>query len=234
MKRFYSEVSCDKTEGGYRILLDGRSVKTPSKKELLAPTIKIAQAVIEEWQAQSDVINPQTMPLTQILNTKQDRIGKERKAIEAYVMKYIHSDLLCYRVDFPPELAQKQTQLWQPWLDWFEQKYGSALLITHELKALQQDQKIVQTVEAEMCALDDLKFTLFQLVVSLSGSIVMGLAFIHEIATPEEIFEVTFLEEHFKDGIYNAEKYGQDPSQEKQQKSVMNDLKSSLFLLENC
>lgn len=234
MKRFYSEVTYDKTEEGYRILLDGRPVKTPSKKELLAPTIKIAQAVTEEWQAQTDVINPQTMPLTQILNTKQDRIGKERKAIEIYVMKYLHSDLLCYRADFPPKLVQKQMQLWQPWLDWFERKYGSALLITNGLKALQQDQTTFQKIEAEVRALDDLKFTLFQLVVSVSGSIVIGLAFIHGAVTPEEIFEVTFLEEHFKDGIYNAEKYGQDPSQEKQQLSAMVDLKASMFILQNC
>lgn len=232
MKRFYSNVDFEEVENGFRILLDGRSVKTPSKKELLAPTIKIAQAVVEEWQAQSDMINPQTMPLTQILNTKQDRIGKERKAIEIYVLKYLHSDLLCYRADFPPELVQKQIQLWQPWLNWFEEKYGFSLGVTTGLKALKQDQEIVQVIEAEVQGLDDFKFTLFQLVVSLSGSIVMGLAFIHGVASPEEIFEVTFLEEHFKDGIYNAEKYGQDPLQEKQQKATMIDLKSSQFLLE--
>lgn len=232
MKRFFSEVSFDQVNGGYRVLLDGRAVKTPSKRDLLIPSLGIVQAVVEEWEAQVQEINPQTMPLTQILNTKQDRVEKEREVMTQYIMRYFNSDLLCYRADFPPALVELQNVIWQPWLEWFEKTYGSKLLVTNGLQVLKQDSDIYNKVGSVINALDDFKFTIFQLVVSLSGSIVMGLAFIKGAVNPQEMLKVIYLEEQFKDGIYNAEKYGQDPIQEKQQNSVMRDLQACYNLLQ--
>ena len=61
MKRFYKEVSLAPGEGGTRLLLDGRPVKTPGKKVLLLPKGGYANAVAEEWAAQGEKIDPATM-----------------------------------------------------------------------------------------------------------------------------------------------------------------------------
>lgn len=233
MKRFYTLVSTEKTPNGYRILLDGRAVKTASKVDLLIPNQAIADAVMMEWSAQEKHIVPNTMPLTQILNTKIDRISKDRAAITSYVLKYFDTDLLCYRADFPPALMQKQQELWQPWLDWFEVQYGISMKTTTGLAALHQDDRAYTAVQKDIGSLSDDHFTLLQLVASLAGSVVLALAFVHGKAAPLDVINAAFLEEHFKDGIYNAEKYGQDPMQEKQQKSALRDLDAAAFFLKN-
>jgi len=83
MNRFYTLVSTHKTEGGYEIHLDGRPVKTPLKKVLLAGNEGVANALQAEWAAQDDEIKPDSMPLTQIISTQIDRIGQERETIQA-------------------------------------------------------------------------------------------------------------------------------------------------------
>ena len=42
-KRFYKDVTTDRAEEGFRILLDGRPVRTPGKKLLAVPAEAIAQ-----------------------------------------------------------------------------------------------------------------------------------------------------------------------------------------------
>lgn len=233
MKRFYTLVSTDKTPNGFRILLDGRPVKTAAKVDLLIPNQIIADAVMTEWSGQENKIVPNTMPLTQILNTKIDRISKDRAVITSYVLKYFDTDLLCYRADFPPALAQKQQDLWQPWLDWFETQYGVVMKTSTGITALRQDTRAHAAVQKDINALSDAQFTILQLVASLAGSLVLALAFVHGKASPQDIMNAAFLEEHFKDGIYNAEKYGRDPMQEKQQKSALRDLDAAAFFLKN-
>lgn len=233
MKRFYTLVSTQETPAGFRILLDGRAVKTASKQDLLIGTQSLADGVMAEWSAQEIHITPNLMPLTQILNTKIDRISKERAAITAYVMKYLDTDLLCYRACDPPALVACQDQLWQPWLEWFEACFGVALCTTTQLSALPRNQAAYDAVLKQIQAMDDDRFTVLQLVASLSGSLVLALAFLAGKADVEDVMRAAFLEEHFKDQVYNAEKYGQDPLQEKQQNAALKDLTACKFLLQN-
>ena len=47
MKRFYRNAVSEPAAGGYRILLDGRGVKTPAREPLLAPSERLGQAIAE-------------------------------------------------------------------------------------------------------------------------------------------------------------------------------------------
>ena len=47
--------------GKYYIQLDGRTIKTPLKQDLFAPTRKLASVVATEWQTQQSVISPEKM-----------------------------------------------------------------------------------------------------------------------------------------------------------------------------
>ncbi|CAL0323041.1 unnamed protein product [Lupinus luteus] len=53
-KRFYKEVK--KREGddgnGWTMLLDYRTLKTPSKRQLKLPTLSLAKAIAAEWDYQ--------------------------------------------------------------------------------------------------------------------------------------------------------------------------------------
>ena len=68
-KRFWKDATVEESSGQYIILLDGRLVKTPAKATLKVPNAAMAQAIAEEWQAQEEKINPETMPNTCLLYT---------------------------------------------------------------------------------------------------------------------------------------------------------------------
>jgi chaperone required for assembly of F1-ATPase len=131
-KRFYKDVQVSKEN---RILLDGRSVKTPLKAVLQLPNRRLADAVAAEWTAQADVINPALMPLTKLANTAIDRATSERIHVVNEIVQYAASDLVLYRADKPEKLVSLQQQHWNPVLDWaqasLDAKFESTAGIVH-------------------------------------------------------------------------------------------------------
>ena len=233
MKRFYKLVSTSQEAEGWAIHLDGKPVKTPMKTALLVPNEALAGEVMQEWAAQEEQIDPDTMPLTQILSTQIDRVSLQREAMSAEILKFLDTDLLCYRApkDQPVGQAEKQAESWEPWLDWFDQRFGMKLEITSDLIALKQPSAAHDAVKETVEALDDERFTALQLCVPLAGSLVLGLAFIERAITPHELYAAVRVEERFKDEIYDAEKYGRDPLQEKKDAAMMRDLEASAIFL---
>lgn len=227
MKRLYKCVSSEKVEGGYHIFLDGRPVKTKSKVFLCAPHVEIAERLVQEWSDQADDIVPDTMPFTQILNTQIDRVSVERDAMSAAVLKYLDTDLLCYPADTPEALATLQQKSWQPFLDGFEKEFGHILRTTTTLEAVRHPAQVHEAVAHYVHGLDDAHFTILQLVTSVSGSLVLALAMVHGAASALSVLEACFIEESFKDGLYNAEKYGSDPMLGKSKKSAMVDFSAA-------
>ncbi len=63
-------------QGGYGIALDGRMVKTPARKVLVAPTRALATAIAAEWEFQdAKLVRPFTMPLMALTSTAIDMVG---------------------------------------------------------------------------------------------------------------------------------------------------------------
>lgn len=237
MKRFYKLVNVEKTAGGdWHVLLDGKAVQTPMKQPLSAPNEALANHVMREWAEVEEVIDPNIMPLTQVLSTCLDRVSNERTAMHEQILKYLDTDLICYRT--PPtspqekEQGEEQDKLWNPWCDWFEKRFAEKLQTTTDIAALKQSPKAHSNVEATVQDLDDLRFTILQMVVPLSGSLVLALAFVERQVSPEELYKATHIEEHFKDRLYDAEKYGRDPMQEKREVEMMRDLTAARIVLD--
>ena len=228
MKKFYKLVSPHQEGDHYHIHLDGRPVKCPSGTVLAAPTKQLADAIVLEWAAQEEEIKPDTMPLTQILTTCIDRVSMERPAMEAALLKYFDTDLICYRAgDDPPGQREAQEQAWDEWINWFSEHFGETLKTTTEIAAISQDKSAYEKVASYVKLLDDNRFTAFQLVVSASGSLILGLAFAEGDITPQQIFDAAHVEEHFKASIYNEEKYGAAPHEEKKRADMLRDLEAS-------
>lgn len=227
MKRFYKLVSVHETQDGHEIHLDGRAVKTPMKAALSCASEKLAGAMMTEWAAQEEEILPDTMPLTQILSTRIDRVAQERGAMEPLILAYLNTDLVCYHADNPEALRAQQISMWGVSLSWFEQKYGGALLVTDGLAALTQPEELHAAVRDNVQNLTADYFTILQLVCAASGSLVLALAFVHGEVDAAHIFDAVRIEESYKDDLYNAEKYGPDPAQDKKDKALLRDLKAA-------
>jgi len=99
MKRFYKDVRVGEADGGYRILLDGRPVRTPLKDIAALPTAALAEAVAAEWRAQEEVIRTDDMPLTGLGFTALDHVARQRGGIIEQLAAYGETDLLCHFED---------------------------------------------------------------------------------------------------------------------------------------
>ena len=234
MKRFYKLVSKSKTDNGWSVDLDGRTVKTPMKAELTIPTEALADAIMAEWSAQEDVIDPETMPLTQLLSTQIDRIQNQREALRGEVLKFLDTDLICYRApdheDEPEtvrEQAKRQAEIWDEWTAWFADKFNAELQTTIHIAALRQHEDAHKATADFVDALDDAHFTVLQMTVPLAGSIVLAMAFVDGALSAEKLLAAARVEENLKDEIYNAEFYGRDPMQKEKDAAILRDLNAA-------
>lgn len=227
MNRFYENVSMKSVPGGYGVFLDGKPIKTPSKMDFKVESSDLCELVCAEWEEQEDKIDPNSMPLTQLVNTKIEKVSKDRAAMETQVLKYINSDLLCYRADTPEELVARQNRIWAPHLSWFSQTYGHDFKTTDGLAALKQDQALCSAIENEVKALDDDRFTLMQMITPASGSVVLALAFVKGAITADDIMAAAFLEEDYKFDLYNEAVHGGDPLTEKKRRSMRRDMEAA-------
>lgn len=233
MKRFYKIVTFARHDDHYHIHLDGKAVRTPSGQALAVPGEKLARIVMQEWAAQMDTLIPDTMPLTQILTTALERSGTQRQEIENTVMGYLDTDLLCYRTVMPDALAQKQAEIWDPWLRWFEEQAGVALGTTTHLTALSQPRAAHDYARSVLQAADQWDFTALQMVTASSGSLVLALAFVARAASADDVFAAAHLEELYRSALYNEELYGRDPHQEKTQTAFLGDLNALRLFLDS-
>jgi chaperone required for assembly of F1-ATPase len=225
MKRFYKIVSTAvRDDGAHAVMLDGKSMKTPGMKILAAPNAALAAAVMAEWAAQGDMVDPETMPLTQILTTALDRAIPQRAEITADILGYLDTDLVCYRTTEPPELAAAQAAAWDPALVWFAGRFGVPLGTTTNLSALTQPVAAHEAAARTVAAMGDYEFAAFQLAVAITGSLVLALGFAEGAFDANTLYKAMHVEEDYKAALYNEDFYGRAPHQEKREKGVRRDL----------
>ena len=162
MKRVYTLASHTKTEDGFVLQLDGKAVKTPNGAPLAAPNRALADAIVAEWAAQGESVDPDSMPMTAMLNTAIDRM-RERDAITKSLLKYLDTDLLCYRVKEPEEIARRQKEIWDRWLTWFDEHFESPMQTTFGIDALIQASETHKQIWNYLEALDEYYFAVMRL-----------------------------------------------------------------------
>ena len=204
-KRFWKDAAVVPEDGLWLVELDGRRVKTPAKATLTLPTEPLAQAVAEEWQAQGERIDPGTMPFTRTANSALDKVRHQRAAVVEMLAEYGDADLLCYRADRPEDLAERQRQEWDPFLDWAAEVYGARLEPRAGIMHAPQDGAALTRLRAQVDALGPFRLAAFHDLVALSGSLVLAFAAAERRAEAEEIWQVSRLDERFQE-----EQWGHD------------------------
>ncbi len=205
MKRFYKTVSTAHDDAGWRVLLDGKPIRTPGKAEALVPTAALADALAAEWDAQTETINPKTMPLTRFANTVIDGVAAQRDAVAAEIAQFGESDLICYRAHEPAALAARQQDAWAPLVDWAAQALGAPLIVTQGIMHQSQPPEALAALKAAVSAQGNWQLAPLHAMVSITGSLVIGLALLAGRLTPEQAFAAGHLDE-----LFQAEHWGED------------------------
>lgn len=197
-KRFWKTAVAAPCEGGFTVLLDGRTVKTPAKANLTVPTMPMAEAIALEWDAQEDVLDPGTMPVTRGANAAIDKVYAQRAEVVALLAEYGDSDLLCYRAAGPDELIQQQAEGWDPMLEWAAQTLEARLFVGQGVMHVTQNPLALERLTAQLAAFDDFALAAAHDLISLSGSLVLALAVTRRAISPQDAWVLSRIDEHWQ------------------------------------
>lgn len=219
-KRFWTNVDVAAVDGGFAVQLDGRGVKTPAKASLNVPTKALADAIAAEWDAQEGVVNPNLMPFTRSANAAIDKVSIQHGEVADMLAAYGDADLLCYRAIDPEELVARQTEQWDPVLDWARSDMDATLEIRKGIMHVPQAENPLLNLSAKTHALTDFEMAAFHDLVSLSGSLILGFAAAKDYASAENLWFKSRLDE-----LWQEEQWG--PDEEAQQAA---EVKKASFL----
>lgn len=207
MKRFYTLALSepDPETGGFRVLLDGRGVKTPDRAPLAVPGEALAAAVVAEWMAQGEKIDPATMPMTGFANAGIDRVLADPHGFAKGIAAYGASDLLCYRATDPADLVEEQARAWDPLLDWARARYDVAFAVTSGIMPVDQPGVTVERLAAAVDALDPWLLAPLSTIVSIGGTLIGSLALVEGVITPDALWAATRVDEDWQ-----ARQWGED------------------------
>jgi chaperone required for assembly of F1-ATPase len=226
VKRFYKEVSVAAAAEGHQVLLDGRPVRTPARRALAVPSATLAAAVADEWRAQGETLQPASMALTRLISTAIDRMPALRAAAIDEVLGYAETDLLCYRAAAPADLADRQQQLWQPWLDWLARSHGVELVVTTEMLPVPQPETALARLRSSVEPLDDWRLVGLHAVTTALGSVVLGLALFEGEIDAEQAIAASLLDEQFE-----IERWGREREMERRHNALRYDVEAAARFL---
>jgi chaperone required for assembly of F1-ATPase len=225
-KRFYERVDVENRDGGFAPLLDGKPVRTPGKAQLLLPSRALAEAVAEEWRAQTERIDPATMPLTRLANSAIDGVARSEQAVIGDILAYAGSDLLCYRADGPDGLIEAQRAHWDPVIAWAKSSLVAPLVLAEGVVHVAQPQASLDRLKDALDGRDTFSLAALHVMTALTGSALLALAVAEGRMTPEEAWEAAHVDEDWQ-----VSQWGEDAEAAQRRTARRRDLAAAARLL---
>jgi chaperone required for assembly of F1-ATPase len=203
-RRFYQRADVGEGADGFAVQLDGKPVRTPGRRPLILPSRALAASVAAEWEAQRDVVDPRTMPLTRLVNSIVDGVADAPQPVADEIGKYFGSDLLFYRADQPERLVARQAQHWDPLIAWARDEFGARFILAEGVVFVTQPDQAVAAARAAIPA-DPWQLGALSSITTLTGSALIAFALLRGRVTVEEAWTAAHVDED-----WNMELWGRD------------------------
>ncbi len=203
-RRFYERATAVPISGGYAVRLDDKPVRTPARRVLAAPTLKLAEAIAAEWQAQQDVIDPAKMPLTRLANAIIDGVADAPQPVADEIAKYLASDLVFYRAGAPAGLVERQARHWDPILDWARRALGANFKLGEGVIHVAQPDAALSAARAAIPA-EPWRLGAVHVVTTLTGSALIALAMARGGLSADAAWQAAHVDED-----WNMAQWGRD------------------------
>ncbi|WP_095091654.1 ATP12 family chaperone protein [Mesorhizobium sophorae] len=227
-KRFYKIVAVAPVEDGFAVHLDGKPVRTPGKALLALPTEAAAALVADEFAAQSETINPVTMPVMRLVNTAIDGVASDPQAVLEDILRFASSDLLFYRADAPQGLVERQNEHWDPVLDWVRRSLGARFNLAEGIIHVEQPRETIAVLGSHLAQrAEPLRLAAIHVMTSLTGSALLALA----VDFGELDAEAAWAAGHV-DEDWQIEHWGQDAEAVARRSARKRDMMAAAGLLE--
>ncbi|MBV8060215.1 MAG: ATPase [Alphaproteobacteria bacterium] len=200
------QIDVNRQNNGWGISRDGRLIETPRHQPWVVPTSALAEALADEWRAQNPKkLDWQKMPLGQLVQAALDHVAVERDQIVAEMLRYVGSELLCQRTDYPMELATHQANIWQPLLDWFAKKQGVTWQVGTGVMPIKQSSALSDKLQLVTQRMDDFTLAGFRHTAQTCGSLVLALALAAGRIDSEECYRAAEVERHYQIDQWGAD-----------------------------
>ena len=209
MKRFWKEVDVEATEGGWRVTLDGRAVRTQGREAQVVPTRELAEALAAEWRAQGDTVDPRSFPFRDLADYAIDHVATDRAPVIAELLRFAETDTLCFRAGPDEPLWQRQQEVWEPLVAAVEAREGVRLERVSGVVAKPLPDATRARLEERLAAIDPFALSALRVMTALAASLCVGLAALDPDADPRALFAAANAEEDWQ-----AEQWGWDAEAE--------------------
>lgn len=209
-KRFWSEATLKRDAGTFQVLLDGRPARTPGRNMLATRHEELAEIMRVEWACVEERLDPSALPMTRLINVAVDRAQEHRDALLEEVVSYAASDLVCYRASLPHGLADRQSTVWDPYLDRLKTHHDITLKLAEGVMHVEQDPASLDAIRAlaDRRAVDAETVTALNMATTLMGSAVLALALTEpgeDCGRAEIIWQAAHVDED-----WNRNQWGED------------------------
>ncbi|KAI7730753.1 hypothetical protein M8C21_017498 [Ambrosia artemisiifolia] len=209
-KRFYKQVTTRPADDGigWSVMLDYRTLKTPSKRPLKCSTLSLANAIAAEWDYQlTDGIRPFTMPLMKLACTALERVPLTRpKIIENLIARFNQDLVFCRAPDdnvLTSGVHELQVKKIDPLLKWVESEFGFKPVVYSSFFGGKQEDGLIKAVENVLKNTNDNELAAIDALASASHSLIISIALFRGRLTIQDAIELIRLEEDMQ-----VEKWG--------------------------
>ncbi|OCC25256.1 molecular chaperone [Croceicoccus estronivorus] len=198
MKKFYKEALAESADGGWRVMLDGRGIKTAMGAPQVVPNETLANALASEWDGQGEEIDPAHFLFRDMADYAIDVVRPNRDAAIGELLRYAETDTLCYRADPDEALFQRQQEVWEPLLSSIEARHGVRFTRVSGIMHRPQPPETLEAIRRHLAEQDDFALAALNTLASLSTSLSIALAALEEDADAEALWAAANCEEDWQ------------------------------------
>jgi chaperone required for assembly of F1-ATPase len=205
MKRFYREVTVAPDGEGWRVLLDGRAIRTPGGRAQVMPSRALAEAMALEWAGQGEEIDAGAFALRDLADYALDVAGPAREQVIAEIVPYAETDTLCYRAEPEEALHRRQWQVWEPVLAAAEARLGVKFERVSGIIHRPQPGATLERLAAMLREADPFRLAALRMLASLAASLVIALEALEPDADADRLWTIAELEEEWQADLWGRD-----------------------------
>ena len=205
MKRFYKAVTVAVEGTGFRVMLDGRPLRTVGGRAQIVPTAPLAEALAAEWSGQGEEIDPARFVFRDLADYAIDVIVPGKAAVVEELIPYAETDTLCYRAEPDEALGIRQRAVWDPLLAAAEDRWQARFVRVAGIMHRPQPDETLARLRADLESRDGFTLAAVKTTASLAASLVLGLMAVEPGADIDALWDAANLEEDWQ-----AELWGKD------------------------
>ncbi|WP_421849568.1 ATP12 family chaperone protein [Novosphingobium sp.] len=205
MKRFYKAVTVAAEGTGFRVMLDGRPLRTVGGRAQIVPSAPLAEALAAEWSGQGDEIDPARFVFRDLTDYAIDVVVPGKAAVVEELIPYAETDTLCYRAEPDEALGIRQRTVWDPVLAAAESRWDVRFVRVAGIMHRPQPDETLARLREELELRDGFTLAAVKTTASLAASLVLGLMAVEPGADIDALWEAANLEEDWQ-----AELWGKD------------------------